>query len=246
MGLEAPVRRAIHAARSESGEAQLVLTAGDILDRGLEGGEVSDVLLLVSGLGEELLVVDQAVGLDNVGNALDLAVIAFEREGIRGQRLENVGVIKVVAVIFPGREANGTVDLEQRGRLGLGHLGLQRGLVLAGCSGLHGYGNARLLRICFRELLPLGVLLGLEVEVIDLALGIVGRTRARGRTATATAARKSEATHNTEASCNERTTIQHLYNLLCRPSSNWMETFPNVAIYYVLKNWKPFQHPFAA
>ena len=93
----------------------------------------------------------------------------------------------------------------------------------------------------------------LQVEAIptgslslDLALGIVGRTRARGRTATATAARKSEATHNTEASCNERTTIQHLYNLLCRPSSNWMETFPNVVIYYVLKNWKPFQHPFAA
>lgn len=76
------------------------------------------------------------------------------------------------------------VHLEQSGGVGLGHLGLQGSLVVAGGGGQHGDLHTGLLRIDLRQFLPLGIGLGLEVHEIDLAAGrrvaVAGRSRTAG------------------------------------------------------------------
>ena len=65
----------------------------------------------------------------------------------------------------------GAVDLEERGSLALAHLSHQLGLVLTGRRGDHGDGHAGLLGVDLGQGLPLLILLGLEVQVVNLALG---------------------------------------------------------------------------
>ena len=69
VGLEAPVGAALHAGGGEGGEAQLVLAGGDVLGDGLQLVEGLDVVDGVAGLLEQGLVDDDAVGLDDVGDA---------------------------------------------------------------------------------------------------------------------------------------------------------------------------------
>ena len=203
MGLEAPVGGGVHAGGGEGGEAELVLALGDVLSSLLQIVKAGDVLGLVASLGEEVLVVDEAVGLDGVGDALNLVVGALQREGVVGEFLLEVGVVEVDAVVLPGSEAHGAVDLEQGRGLGLGHLGLEGGLVLTGSGGLDGNLDTGLLGVDLGELLPLSVLLGLEVEVVHLAGSLLGSGGAGAGIAVAAASEGSEDTSGTKTSGDE-------------------------------------------
>ena len=76
------------------------LASGDILCDLLQALEIRDVLGGVAGILKQLLVVDDAVGLDNVRDTLDLAVVTLERVVVLGELTHDVGVIEVVAVIL--------------------------------------------------------------------------------------------------------------------------------------------------
>ena len=84
MGLEAPVGGAIHAGGGEGGEAQLILPGGDVLGHLLQVGEGLDVVGGVACLLQQGLVVDQAVGFDDVGNAGHGAAV-HQGEVVAGQ-----------------------------------------------------------------------------------------------------------------------------------------------------------------
>src|SRR5699024_2080645 len=75
------------------------------------------------------------------------------------------------------------VDLEQGGGLALFHLAHQGGLILVGRSGHDGDGHASLGGVLGGQVLPGFVLLGLEVQVVDLAgsggRGAAGRASSR-------------------------------------------------------------------
>ena len=115
-----------------------------------------------------------------VADAVDFAVLTEEVEVVGGHLLVDGAVGQVVAVVAPGVQAGLVAALEQGGHVALVHLGGQRGAVLAGGRGDDLDGYAGLLSVERGELLPGGVGLGLEVEVVDAAGGAVGRGLARG------------------------------------------------------------------
>ena len=73
------------------------------------------------------------------------------------------------AVILPVGQTHRAVDLEQGGSFALLHLAHQGGLVLAGSGGHDGDRHAGLLGVLSGQILPILILLGLEVQVVDLA-----------------------------------------------------------------------------
>ena len=174
MGLEAPVGRAIHTGRGEGGEAKLVLAGGNVLGNLLQVGKALDVVNGVAGLFQQGLIGDQAVALDNVADAQHLVAV-FQGVGVAGQIACDLGPAQVVAIVLPVGQADRAVDLEQGGRIALGHLAHQGGLILAGGGGHDGDGNTGLLGVLLGQILPGFVLLGLEVQVVDLAGCISGR-----------------------------------------------------------------------
>ena len=183
MGLIPPVGRRIHAGGGESAlDAQLVLAGLDVVGHGLQAVEAGDVVLGVAGSGEQLLVVNDAVRLDDVGDGGD-GVAVLQREGIAGQLAVQLGVGQVQAVVLPVGQAHRAVDLEQGGGLALFHLAHQGGLVLVGGGGHDGDGHAGLGGVLGGQVLPGFVLLGLEVQVVDLAgsggRGAAGRASSR-------------------------------------------------------------------
>ena len=178
MGLEAPVRRTIHAGGGECSEAKLVLAGGDVLGNLLQVGKALDVVHAVTSLFQQGLVGDQTVAFDNVADAQG-GVAVLQGVGIAGQLTGDLGAGQVVAVVFPAGQADRAVDLEQSGRIALGHLAHQGGLVLAGSSGHDGDGNAGLLGVLGGQILPGFILLGLEVQVVDLA-GCIRSSSGRG------------------------------------------------------------------
>src|SRR5699024_6628892 len=129
-----------------------------------------DVLYAVTSLSQQGLVDDNAVGLDNVGNAQH-RVAVLEGVFIAGELTVNSAVAEVIAVVLPVGKSHGAVDLGEGGRVALAHLAHKVGLVLAGGGATHGDGNAGLLGVELGQLLPLGSLLGLEVQVVDFAAG---------------------------------------------------------------------------
>ena len=152
---------------------------GDVLGHSLQGVEVVDLggildhrVILGDVLVQQRLVVDQAVGLDYVCHAGNLVAV-LQGEGIAGKLLVQLSVGQIIAVVLPGSQANGAVHLEQGGCVGLGHIGLQGGLVGAGGGGDHVHGNAGLLGVLGSQLHPLVCLLGLEVQIVDSAAGSV-------------------------------------------------------------------------
>ena len=174
MGLVAPVRGAVHTGGAEGREAQLVLAGGDVLGNLLQVGKALDVVNGVAGLLQQGLVGDQAVALDNVANT-QRGVAVLQGVGIARQIAEDLGTGQIIAVILPVCQADRAIDLEQGGRIALGHLAHQRSLVLAGGGGHDGDGNTGLLGVLLGQILPSFVLLGLEVQVVDLAGCISGR-----------------------------------------------------------------------
>ena len=174
MGLVAPVRGAVHTGGGEGREAQLVLAGGDVLGHLLQVVEALDVVNAVAGLFQQGLIGDQAVAFDNVADAQHLVAV-FQGVGVAGQITGDLGAGQVVAVVLPVGQADRAVDLEQGGRIALGHLAHQGGLILAGGGGHDGDRNTGLLGVLLGQILPGFVLLGLEVQVVDLAGCISGR-----------------------------------------------------------------------
>ena len=115
MSLETPVRRGIHAGGSESTiHAQLSLACLDIIGDLLQIVKALDVVLGVTGGSQQLLVVDDAVGLNDVCDAGD-SVAVLQSEGVAGQLAVQLAAGQVVAVILPVGQTHRTVDLEQVG-----------------------------------------------------------------------------------------------------------------------------------
>ena len=175
MGLEAPVGGAIHAGGGEGGEAQLVLAGGDVLGHLLQVVKALDVIGGVAGLLQQSLVVDDAVGLDNIADARHLVPV-HQGELLAGELAGNVRAGQVIAVVLPSGQAHGAVDLEQGGSIGLGHLGLQSGLIAARSGGKDGDLHAGLLGVQVGQFLPLSILLRLKIQVVHFSAGgIVAR-----------------------------------------------------------------------
>ena len=220
MGLEAPVRRTVHASGGESTvHAQLSLTSLNVISDLLQVGKALDVLLLVTGSGQQFLVVDDAVGLNDVCNAGN-SIAVLQCKGIAGQLAVQLAAGQVVAVILPVCQTNRAVHLEQGGSLALLHLAHQGGLVLAGSSGDNGHRHAGLLGVLSGQILPILILLGLEVQVVDLAVclcsgaGSSGRTGSRGSGAAggAAAGSQTQSSGGNASGLQEVTTSDHLFH----------------------------------
>ena len=217
MAGEAPAGGAVKSGGGEGREGQLAggVTRSDVLGNGLEALEIRDVGELVAGLGQKRGVHDDAEGLVAIADAVDFAVLTEEVEVVGGHLLVDGGVGQVVAVVAPGVQAGLVAALEQGGHVALVHLGGQRGAVLAGSRGDDLDGHAGLLGIESGELLPGGVSLGLEVQVIDAAgrgavaalgsvagLGVVPAARSVARVSRGLAAgRQREYHHESEKQC---------------------------------------------
>ena len=226
MGLEAPVGRTVHAGGGESTlDAQLSLAGLNVVGDLLQVIEALDVVLGVAGGGQQLLIVNDAVGLDDVSDAGN-GVAVLQCKGVAGQLTVQLAVGEVQAVIFPVCQTHRAVDLEQGGSLALLHLAHQGGLVLAGSSGDNGHRHAGLLGVLSGQILPILILLGLEVQVVDLA-GSCGSGRSCGRTGGGssgaaggtTAGSQTEGRSRSAGDFQEITTRDHFFHN-CSPSSS--------------------------
>ena len=180
MGLEAPVGAGVEAGGGERAlDAELVLAGLHVVGHGLQGVEVVD-FVHGRGLGaiqrevlvEDVLVVDQAVGFHHVRHT-DHLVAVFQGHVLVGEFLIHIRVGHVGGVLLPVLVADRAVHLEQGRGLGLGNLGLQGLLVGAGGRGLDLDINALLLGVLLGQSGPLISRFRLEVQVVDLALGVV-------------------------------------------------------------------------
>ena len=220
MGLEAPVRRTVHAGRSESTvHAQLSLACLNIVSDLLQIGKALDVVLGIASGGQQFLVVDDGVGLEDVGDGShSVAILQCER--VAGQLTVQLAAGQIVAVILPVCQTNRAVHLEQGGSLALLHLAHQGGLVLARSGGDNGHRHAGLLGVLSGQILPILILLRLEVQVVDLAVSLCSgrRTGSRagsggsggaGRTATGS---QTQSSGGCTGHFQEITTRDHLFH----------------------------------
>ena len=226
MGLEAPVGRTVHAGGGESTiDAQLSLAGLDVVGDLLQVIEALDVVLSVAGGGQQFLVVDDAVGLDDVSDTGN-GVAVLQCEGVAGQLAVDIAAGQVKAVVLPVCQTHRAVDLEQGRSFALLHLAHQGGLILAGSGGHDGDRHAGLLGVGSSQILPSLILLGLEVQVVDLA-GSCGSGRSCGRTgggssgaAGGTAAgSQTEGGSRSAGDFQEITTRDHFFHN-CSPSSS--------------------------
>ena len=179
MGLETPVGAGVEAGGGECAlDSELVLLGLDVVGDGLQGIEIVDILDVldlgaIGGdvLGQQILVVNQAIGFHGVWNADDLAPI-LEGDVLVDELLVRLGVRHVISVGLPVLIADRTVDLEQGRGFGLGDLGLQSLLVGAGSSGLDLDLDTGFLGVILGQLLPFVAGFRLEVQVVDLALAV--------------------------------------------------------------------------
>ena len=169
MGLESPVRRAVHTCGCKCAESKLVLSCSDIFYDFLKAVEICDVFCCVSCFFQQRLVVDNTIVLNNVGDTSHLVAV-HQCEAVVRQLSCDVGTRQVIAVILPACKSNRSVYLEQRRRVCLCHLGLQRFLIFSGrcCQDCHRH--TCLFCISFSQLLPVLICLRLEVQIVYLAL----------------------------------------------------------------------------
>ena len=183
VGLETPIGAGVEAGRGEGAFNAEVLLAllhvvGDLLER-------VEVLDLISGLDDcavqrdvlvdQILVVDDAVGLNDVRDANDLAVIALEGERLVVHLLVDVGVGQVGRVALPVLVARRAVHLENRGGFALGEFGLELLLIGARGSRLHLDLHAGLIGVFLGQGGPLVGRFRLEVQEVDASFAIVSR-----------------------------------------------------------------------
>ena len=222
MGLETPVGRTVHAGGGESTiDAQLSLAGLDVVCDLLQVVKALDVVLGVASGGQQLFVIDDAVGLDDVGDAGD-GVAVLQCEGVAGQFAVQLAAGQVVAVILPVGQTDGAVDLEQGGSLALLHLAHQGGLILAGSCGHDGDRYAGLLGVGSSQILPGLILLRLEVQVVDFATctgsgcagGSSGRTGSGGSggAGRAAAGSQTQGSGRNASGLQKITTSDHLFH----------------------------------
>ena len=190
VGLPAPVLAGRQRGRGEDTlDTEVGLLGLHVLDDLLELVEALD-LVNGGGLGalhgevlfEDGGVVDDAVALDGQRHAHDLVLIPLEGQGRVRHLLGEVGVGQVGGVLLPVAVAHGAVEVEQRGRVGLGDLGLQGLLVGTGSGGDDLDGDTGLLRVGSRNVLEGLLRLGLEVEEVDTSIAVgTGRALRAGR-----------------------------------------------------------------
>ncbi len=181
-----------------------------------------DVVLGVTGGAQQLFVVDDAVSLDDVcdtGNG----VAVFQGKGVTGQLAVELAVGQVQAVIFPVCQTHRAVDLEQGRSLALLHLAHQGSLILAGSGGHDGDRHAGLLGVLSGQILPILILLGLEVQVVDLtgsagsssgagSAGRSGRGSSGGAAGRAAAGSQTQSSSGNTGGFQEVTTRDHLFH----------------------------------
>ena len=221
MGLETPVGAGIEAGGGEGAfDAKVLLLGLHVVSHGLElveGVELVGALDLRAVhrhvLVEQVFVVDDAIGLDDVWDANDLAVIALEGERLVVHLLVDVGVGQVGRVALPVLVAHRAVHLEDRGGFALGEFGLE--LLLIGARGcrLHLDLHAGLIGVRLGQGGPLVRRFRLEVQEVDASLAIVSRRAG----ATATCGERDGHCRNGKHtySCLHRTI--HLRTFLCTP-----------------------------
>ena len=181
MGLETPVGAGIETGGGERAlDTKLVLLSLDVISHGLQGIEIVDILDVldlgsIGGdvLGQQILVVNQAIGLHSVWNANDLAPI-LEGDVLVDELLVRLSVRHVISVGRPVLVADRAVDLEQGRSLGLGDLGLQSLFVCTGSSGLDLDLDTGFLGVILGQLLPFVAGFRLEVKEVHLALAVIG------------------------------------------------------------------------
>ena len=179
MGLETPVRGRIKACGCECTlDTELILLCLHIvchflqLIEAVQLRDIADLCTIECDIViENLLIIDDAVGLDNVCDTLYDTVGVLQSVILTLEVLEYVGILEIHAVVIPCCETNRTVYLEHGRCLGLRHLGLQGLLVGSGRCGLYVNLYTGLIGILLCELYPLIRLLRLEVEVVNLATG---------------------------------------------------------------------------
>ena len=85
MGLETPVRGAVHACGGKGAvHAQLCLAGLDIVGDLLQVIKALDIVLGIASSSQQFLIVDDAVGLDDVGDAVD-RIALLQCKGVAGQ-----------------------------------------------------------------------------------------------------------------------------------------------------------------
>ena len=181
MGLETPVGAGIETGGGERAlDTKLVLLSLDVIGHGLQGIEVVDVidaldLGAVSGnvLGQQILVVDQAISLHGIRNTDGLIPI-LEGDILVDKLLVRLSIGHVFGVGRPVLVADRAVDLEQGRSLGLGDLGLQSLFVCTGSSGLDLDLDTGFLGVILGQLLPFVAGFRLEVKEVHLALAVIG------------------------------------------------------------------------
>ncbi|AEK31038.1 Hypothetical membrane associated protein [Bifidobacterium animalis subsp. lactis CNCM I-2494] len=180
VGLETPVGAGVEACGGEGAlDAELVLLGLHVVRDFLELVEGVD-LLGVLDLGarqlgvllEQVLVVDDAVVLHDVRNAHDLVAV-LQRAVLVVELVVDAGVLEVGGVALPVLVVHLAVDLEDRRRIALGELGLERLLIGARGGRLHLHLHAGLVGVFLGERDPLVGGLRLEVQEVDLALAVV-------------------------------------------------------------------------
>ena len=170
---EAPAGGALQTGGAEGVKAQLVGTGVDIISHLLQRLEVGDVGDLITGLLQQSLVDDDAIGLIAVADGHGLAVGILQVEVLSGHFLHDVGVIQRIAEIAIGVDGALIAHLEHGGRSGLVQLGGQHGVILAGGGGDDLDLHAGLLGVGLGQILPGLVGFGLEVQVVHGTLRFV-------------------------------------------------------------------------
>ena len=181
MTLEAPVGAGIETSGGERAlDAKLVFLGLDVVRDGLQGVEIVNVIdafdlgsVGSDVLGQQILVVDQAVAFHHIRDAGHLVAI-LQRHGLILELLVRFGVGHIRGVGLPCLIVDHAVDLEQGRRIGLGQLGFQRLRIRFRRGGLHFDLDAGLLRVLLGQRLPCVVGLRLVVQVVDLSFGVVG------------------------------------------------------------------------
>ena len=175
MGLESPVGGAVHTGGGESVKAELCGAGMNVISDSLQGLEVLDFVHGMTGLLDESLVGDDAVGFDNVRNAANLAFGILQSEILAGEFLGDGCVGQISAIILPVCQTDRAVDLEQGGSVCLCDFGCECGLVGAFCCGQNVNLHAGLLGVQLGEILPLLILLRLELQIVNMTLAFVSR-----------------------------------------------------------------------
>ena len=143
----------------------------DVFSDLLQGSKVLDLVQLVAGILQQLLVNDDAEALVAVADGAQLAVSIVQVVSIGAQFLSNGGVLQIVAVFAPSLNGSGVANYEQSGSvLALVHFGSQGGLVLTGSSGNDLDLYAGLLGVSLSQRLQSLLSFGLEVQPIDRTL----------------------------------------------------------------------------